>query len=136
MAFSRMIFRLFYLFYCQIEALAQNGLFFGWCYIVNFLNISDQTFALYSLSRGRPVNPFKVKRSTLIKKLSICNAYILIKIDRWQGLETKGMRLIFEKNNQKNVLKLWEKFENILNKDRILLAIIACNKLLKKFLNG
>ena len=51
-------------------------------------------------------------------------------------LETKGMRLIFEKNNQKNVLKMWEKFENILNKDRILLAIITCNKLLKKFLNG
>ena len=51
-------------------------------------------------------------------------------------LETKGMHLIFEKNSQKNVLKMWEKFENILNKDRLLLAIIACNKLLKKSLNG
>ena len=51
-------------------------------------------------------------------------------------LETKGMRLIFQKNDQKNVLKMWAKFENILNKDRLLLAIIACNKLLKKPLNG
>ena len=47
-------------------------------------------------------------------------------------LETKGMRLIFQKTGQKDVLKMWAKFENILNKDRLLLGIIACNKLLKK----
>ena len=51
-------------------------------------------------------------------------------------LETKVLRLIFQKNGQKNVLKMWAKYENILNKDRLLLAIIACNKLLKKPLNG